>query len=1687
MSKFNKKGNVLRWIFFAIIFVIICAIAFAPLILWLLGLYNRNDDIPVIKLASTDYTVRYGEDGYIFASLLYFDGHTEDGEFDFRVVDENESGVISFNDDAEAGNGAAGYFTASFPSEQKEYSVEVEVYCMNISEVEPAQIEINVIPGNSSGITFKYSRYDENDGEVISVDTAKDDIDITIYDGQALTDVEPEDADDMSPYKFAGWYVVENGNVTDLEFGSDKIFYSDNWGSEIVLQARYVAQVTANYDTYGVSEEKIEVAYGDWSDSLEKLSGNAAELTAEEEQRAGWEFDGWAVDSGEESLDLNDDSVCRLFHGTSEGYITLYSRWTTDVEVDIVFGEGAEHLETFEVTYNASIDYSHEYANGGLLEGIYYSDGSEKKLLKAECDENGVNKVSEPYTLEAGMKFTAEISFAIQFEDMGEDISGDYNLRIIHGESLGSELPSPEEKNGWTFEGWYTDSGEVFDPTALYSEGKPLSLKSKRQTELNVHRELDADGNPTADSSIITLVYGTAPSDAGSDDLTMPQAEGWEFDAYYTLPGGEQGDGEKLLWNTAYTDNGGIDIYAAWYTDIALEYPLKDSLISEAPSELKAWYNGEVDYPEPPQYDASSDIKFLRWYYAKEGKRVQAPSKFTMSADTVLIAEISLAVKLLDWAGTEEIETDLRIVYGESLSYSGNELPVSVDESNGWEFLGWNTSFDGEGEEYGNDTEYSGEKSLVLYAVRTGKLIYHPELDSDGGADSAITETEMIYGVAPDLPESVPEEDAAAGGWTFGGLYTGQGGTGEKFNAALPYTGNGELNLYAKWSGKAVFNLTFADGTFYSSGTPMEDKSSIDVTYGGVIQKLPSVNYKDNNGIFEGWFTEAYGAGTLLENGEVYSVSSLNLYDGVRFTISFNYNDATSGDEEKNISVFYGQSNISLPEPEKEGWDFDGWYSVPNGSEDFLFDGSEQFIGESAGNITLYAVWSRTVEFDYVFDGYDGNITDYIKTRYGEDVTDFAWPGMYGSWTFGGWFTEPYGDFGEGDLYFDTDDLQDAYTKLYAYWFIEDVELVYHNREGNSEYLETLVYGLTVEQSTTKKLPDINNADEIGEPVDGYAYASGWFVFYGGELSRTQITDMTTAYPKYIEGIHLSWNSSTITVRYVDPADEDELLGSFNIDFNSETVISVSEQIMEKDGLFLYGLYLETNDEGYPDNKKFYFICGEYGKINSCIPWDIAEDNVVLYAEWRDQTADYFGNGTAQAPYLLYTADQMYDLAARVNKGEDIGGAHFRMERDIDLESSKGRIWEPIGNNNHDTYYSEDSTAVAQRFSGVFDGNNKTVSGYTVPENNQIYTDTYTGLFGYIAAGGEVKDLNVGEMNIGGYSTREAGSKGGGHYGAIAGVSSGAISNCNVVSGTVSGRAVWDTHVGGIVGYMFLSGSVVKNCTVSKVAEISGEAGRCVSHGGIVGSVNNGVIYGCINNAEIHGTNKLNHSYGNGVHGYTFLGGIAGVCCAVIVDCANYGEVDGGGWTYDSTSNAGSGAIVGYLHNGSDVSTDETGDDSLEINKNGEYYCAIVNCSGDGSHIGFVQNDSGNNKKTIAWTQGTTYKAFAGSAVDIISDGYFNDYLDGLAVDRLFENGSLTVPEAYVMSEQIGEFVPDGGLTEETWQLPADSYAYIILIVSLAVGAVGGVVIAVSLKKTRVKNTDKLKEKRCEKQHKTGR
>jgi hypothetical protein len=268
------------------------------------------------------------------------------------------------------------------------------------------------------------------------------------------------------------------------------------------------------------------------------------------------------------------------------------------------------------------------------------------------------------------------------------------------------------------------------------------------------------------------------------------------------------------------------------------------------------------------------------------------------------------------------------------------------------------------------------------------------------------------------------------------------------------------------------------------------------------------------------------------------------------------------------------------------------------------------------------------------------------------------------------------------------------------------------------------------------------------------------------------------------------------------------------------------------------------------------------------------------------------GTGEPNDPYQIASADDLLTLAADANDYNQC----FILAADIDLDPNlPGRrvfrnavIARDVNKSN------ERFDGIA--FTGVFDGAGHKIINLTI-DTNGVGND-FLGLFGRIASGGEVKNLNLENVSV-------TGGSGSNYLGGLMGYNAGTISDCSS-TGTVIGGDYsvgnYSEQLGGLVG------------------ENSGTTSNCYSTGDVTGGNNSGNLGGLVGRNYV-GTISNCYSTGNVTGGSDslYLGGLVGwnfsnypwEGVSIISSCYSTGNITSGNGSKYLGGLAGANGILG--------------------------------------------------------------------------------------------------------------------------------------------------------------------------------
>jgi len=210
-------------------------------------------------------------------------------------------------------------------------------------------------------------------------------------------------------------------------------------------------------------------------------------------------------------------------------------------------------------------------------------------------------------------------------------------------------------------------------------------------------------------------------------------------------------------------------------------------------------------------------------------------------------------------------------------------------------------------------------------------------------------------------------------GWSTSSTAT-SGVTG-KYTIQSTDINNGKITFYAIWESNGntiTYNANGAD----SGSVPIDSnlyKKDVSVTVLGNTASLARNGYT-----FNGWNTKADGTGTSYSAGNTFSMPDANVtlyakWTPVDYTITYNLNGGTN-DSNNPIKYTIETETITLANPTKTGYIFDGWYT-----EDTYINKTTDIYQDSTGDITLYARWVN-YEYSYSSTGWDKSVeTSYTQ------------------------------------------------------------------------------------------------------------------------------------------------------------------------------------------------------------------------------------------------------------------------------------------------------------------------------------------------------------------------------------------------------------------------------------------------------------------------------------------------------------------------------------------------------------------------------------------------------------------------------------------------------------------------------------------------------------------------------------
>jgi len=566
----------------------------------------------------------------------------------------------------------------------------------------------------------------------------------------------------------------------------------------------------------------------------------------------------------------------------------------------------------------------------------------------------------------------------------------------------------------------------------------------------------------------------TAPATTVGTLPTAPTYTGYNFAGWWT---GVGGSGTEFTASTPVTAD--ITVYAYWSPHPVYTVTFNSQGGTAVDAQHVASPATTVGtLPTPPTY---AGYIFSGWYTGTVGSGTEVTASTPVTANITVYAKwtsYSYAVTFNSQSATVAAKPASETVASPATTVG--TLPTAPTRTS-YTFAGWWTGVGGAGTEFTATTVVTA--NITVYAYWSANPVYIVTYDSQGGTAvdaQHVTSPATTVGTLPTAP--------TRSGYTFGGWYTGAGGSGTAFTASKPVMAS--IIVYAYWESSS-YTVTFdSQGATVAASPTSEAVTSPAFTVG----TLPTAPTKTGY-IFAGWWTGTNGSGTeFTASTTVFASITVYAYWSTNSVYTVTY-DSQGGTAVGSQQVVSGGTVGTLPaEPTKTGYNFAGWWTGTNGA-------GTEFSSTTVvtANITAYANWSSANPvYTVTYDSQGGTAVDAQHvTSPATKVGTLPAPPTYAGYIFGGWYT---GTSGSGTEFTASTPVTASIT-VYAKWNSYSYTVTF-NSQGATVAAKP-VYQTIASPATTVGMPTTPTRT-------GYIFA-GWWTGVGGSGTEFTATTVITA------------------------------------------------------------------------------------------------------------------------------------------------------------------------------------------------------------------------------------------------------------------------------------------------------------------------------------------------------------------------------------------------------------------------------------------------------------------------------------------------------------------------------------------------------------------------------------------------
>ena len=817
-------------------------------------------------------------------------------------------------------------------------------------------------------------------------------------------------------WTFDGWHYLDSEkNPVSLTSSVDKE------GNTV-----YVLPGSVLSEDFTLYPEWTEIPLGNFAVTFNSMEGSPVDNQTIEEnscatkpadpERAGYTFGGWYTNS-----DYDSDTYDFVTPVTAP--ITLYAKWTINTYTITYSGidEDATNPNADITTYTVesnTISLADASKTGYTFDGWFDAEGN--KVTSIDKGSTGNKTFTAQWTIEE-----YEVTFMTNCYNGTSDKPINYSFVVSYNEKASEYVQriSPLTREGYTLEGWYTDS--TFKNKYDFDTPVTAALTLYANWTINTYTITYSSDYGEA-LAVKTVEWGTKLSE---DDIAEIEAEGWVFKGWKI--------GETSTYattDTTVTDN--ITLTADWsIAQITISY---ETTHGTAPETQTVDYGTVLD-EYLTEIDADG-YDFDGWLVA--GKAAVAET--TLTADITLTASWTVKTYSITYNGVEDEENP-----NDAAEYTieSDAITLADASKDGYTFKGWFTT----------ETFDEGTEATVIAAGSTGNKEFWAKWEINRYTVSFETNWSEWTKAAEQIEykSMVTEPSAEREGYTLEGWYT-DSSFKNNYNFDTPVTDT--LTLYANWSIN-TYTITYSS----DYGTAPVVKT---VNWGTKLSEDDLAEIEAEGWVFKGW---------KIGSTNTYATTDTTVTDNITLTadwsiaqITISY-ETTHGTAPETQTVDYGTilATAHLEEIEADGYDFDGW----------LVEGKSAEAGTTlTSNITLTASWTAktySITYDGVEDAENPNNT--VEYTIESDAITLADASKEG-YTFKGWFTTE--NFAEGTKATVIAAGSTGDKTFYAKWTPITYNIVYNLDGGENPAAAVETY--TIEDEVTLPTPEKSGYTFLG-------------------------------------------------------------------------------------------------------------------------------------------------------------------------------------------------------------------------------------------------------------------------------------------------------------------------------------------------------------------------------------------------------------------------------------------------------------------------------------------------------------------------------------------------------------------------------------------------------------------------------